>query len=427
MRDRLAHASVPFDVLVEELSPPRRRDRHPIFQTMFVYQETPSPPELEGVRLESIALDLGESKFDLTLFVSEGPDSVEIAVEYRADRFDEAWMRGLLDHYETLIGNLSEDLGRPVAEVAMLRRSESDELGTSAQGEPLDVAEAPLLPRQILDQARRSPEAPAVIDGEEEWSYLDLERTACRIASELGRRGVEPGDRVGLYLDRSPWMIAGLLGSHWAGAAYVPLDPTYPAERNRDVAADAEVAAVLTRSALLDRLPIESTPTIALDALEGDPAENRDLLNLRAEHPAYLLYTSGSTGRPKGVVVSHGNLRASNGARLRYYDSLPKRFLLLPSLAFDSSVAGIFWALATGGALVVPTDDEARDPQLLARLIVEKRTTSLLCVPSLYAHLLAAAGERLRGLEIAIVAGESCPPQLVEEHFRLLAGTRLYN
>ena len=430
MRNCLAHGSVPFDLLIEELSPPRQQDRQPVFQTMFVYQETPAAPELGGAQLEPITLDLGESKFDLTLFATENGGSLDIAVEYRADRFNEVWMQQLLGHYETLISQLATDLDRPTVEASMLRRQEADELRSRARGAP-SASASTLLPRQILDQAQRSEAAPAVLASGHDWSYGDLARSARRIAHELTRHGVRPGDRVGLYLDRSPLMIAGLLASHWAGAAYVPLDPTYPSARNREVLGDAEVAAVLTRTAWLDQvlrdqLPAEA-PILDVDRLEGDAPESWALPDLCGEHPAYILYTSGSTGRPKGVVVTHDNLSASNGARFEIYDTLPQRFLLLPSVAFDSSVTGIFWTLASGGALVIPTDDEARDPRRLARLIVERQVASLLCVPSLYAHILEAGEEPLRSLETVIVAGESCTPQLVEEHFRRLPHTRLFN
>ncbi len=113
LREILAHASVPFDVLAEQLSPRRQRDRHPVFQSMFVYQEASPPLSLGGTPLEPVTLDLGGSKFDLTLFVTESEGALEIAVEYRADRFDEVWMRQLLDHYEALLEHLPEGLERP--------------------------------------------------------------------------------------------------------------------------------------------------------------------------------------------------------------------------------------------------------------------------------------------------------------------------
>ena len=146
-----------------------------------------------------------------------------------------------------------------------------------------------------------------------------------------------------------------------------------------------------------------------------------------AESPAYLLYTSGSTGRPKGVVVSQGNLKASNEARFEVYDLLPTRYLLVSSIAFDSSVAGLFWTLAAGGTLVIPAEEEARDPRLLAGIVEQEKVTSLLVVPSLYSQMLRFGAEALKSLEFVIVAGESCPPALIRDHFELLPETRLFN
>jgi amino acid adenylation domain-containing protein len=240
--------------------------------------------------------------------------------------------------------------------------------------------------------------------------------------------GVKPGDRVGLFLDRSPLVIAGMLGTHWAGAAYVPLDPAYPPARNRQVLEDAEVSAVLTRTSLENKVPSGFRHTLAIDDLAARRTLSRESPPVTgADLPAYILYTSGSTGRPKGVVVTHGNLRASTAARVQVYGAPPKRFLLLPSIAFDSSVAGIFWTLAEGGALVIPSDDEVRDPERLARLVAKEKVTSLLCVPSLYAYMLEGGAEELQTLETVIVAGESCRPQLVKEHFRTLPEARLFN
>jgi amino acid adenylation domain-containing protein len=437
LRESLAHASIPFQTVAEEVAPTRRSGRHPIFQSMFVYQETPPAPKLGNARLEPLVLDLGASKFDLSLFVTEAARSAspELAVEYRADRFDEAWMEKLLGHYETLLESLPEDLARNTADAPMLGEPELLELRRFAKGAELDTElSLGLLPNQILDQARRSPDSPAVISGGVSQSYAELVSSAGSIARKLSARGVKPGDRVGLFLNRSALMIAGILGSHWAGAAYVPLDPEYPRARNRDVLQDADVAAVLTTSSLKRRMPERSWATIDVGELDGSGDEPLDFdaapVDLSPESPAYILYTSGSTGRPKGVVVTHHNLRASTAARLQYYGVAPQRFLLVPSISFDSSVAGLFWTLAVGGALVIPTEQEARDPERLAELIAEQRVMSLLCVPSLYAQLLGAGSagtDMLAGLETAIVAGESCPPQLVEEHFRALPNARLLN
>ena len=439
MGQLLAHGSVPFDTLVEALEPPRDGDRHPIFQTLYVYQEIPPPPRLDDV-LEPLALDLGESKLDLTLFASEPSDpagSLEIAAEFRTDRYEDVWIHNLLGHYETLLRHLAAGLGRPTAELPWLTPDEEIRLRAAAQGPPLPTPEpgSPLfLPEQIFRQALECPEAPAVLADGKTTTYRELVRTAHAIARGLVDRGVTAGDRVGLFADRSAAMIAGLLGCHWAGAAYVPLDPAYPEARNRGVLADAEVSAVLVGSRRA--LPAVDAGPLLLEI--GGFAAGSDTFTLeelgplvppRSEQPAYLLYTSGSTGRPKGTVIEHGNLAASNGARFIAYEEPPERFLLLSSIAFDSSVAGLFWTLASGGALVLPAEEEATDPRRLVQLVGEHRVTALLCVPSLYRHLLAA-GSRTGGLEslrTAIVAGESCSRALVAEHFRSLPRARLYN
>ena len=427
MRDALSHASVPFEILAEELSAPRGRDRHPIFQAMFVHQEKNSPPDLGAARLEEVALDLGASKFDVTLFVTEGENSPYLAVEYRSDRFDGMWIDRLLEHFEKLLEQLPADLERSTGEVPMMSTTEHTMVMASACGAEFDASESALLPQRVFDQARRVPQSPAVTCGGVCLTYGELESTVRSIAHELSARGVGAGDRVGIFLDRSSLLVAGILGTHRAGAAYVPLDPDYPEARNRGVLEDADVAAVLTISALRGRLPSGRWVEIDVEGLDRAGAGPETSADFAPESPAYLLYTSGSTGRPKGVVVNHANLRSSTQARFLVYETPPGRFLLVPSVAFDSSVAGIFWTLAAGGTLVIPTDDQVRDPRRLTGLIADEGVTSLLCVPSLYAQMLGVGAENLQCLEFAIVAGESCSARLVEEHFRELPHVRLFN
>ncbi|REJ75792.1 MAG: amino acid adenylation domain-containing protein, partial [Acidobacteria bacterium] len=263
----------------------------------------------------------------------------------------------------------------------------------------------------------------------------------------LRRRGVGRGQRVGVFHRRGPRMIAALLGCHRAGAAYVPLDPAYPAARNAAAATDAGIAVLLADEDLRHEAPAGEWQLLCAFQAESDDGEaggddgepSEAAVTPNKDDPAYLLYTSGSTGRPKGVVVDHANLRASNAARERFYgtgsagehgdaaESLPGRYLLLSSLAFDSSVAGIFWTLAAGGTLVIPSDDEARDARRLCELAARERVTTLLCVPSLWEQMLRLGGEQLTSVRCAIVAGEACPPALVGLHRELAPQARLFN
>ncbi len=432
VRELLGRASVPFQTVAEELSSRRHGDRHPIlrnpiFQALFVHRVAAAPPSLGRTRLEPVELDLGESKFDLTLFVTEGERRLEVSLECRTDRVPERRQRELLGYYATLLEGLLEEPERPTAELSMLRPEEAGRLAAWSKGDMLPAEEAPLLPARILERALRSPDSTAVEWGGRRRSYAEVSEAAGSIAGRLAGAGARPGDRVGLFLGRSDRMVSAVLGIHRAGAAYVPLDPAYPAERNRRVLEDADVSAVVTDREARDRLPAGSWPVVDLGDAPPAPAELPASPELRPEMPAYVLYTSGSTGRPKGVVVSHGNLATSTAARPAAYDLAPERFLLVPSVAFDSSVAGLFWTLATGGTLVVPTEDEAADPRRLADLVARAGVTGLLCVPSLYRQLLRSGADRLRSLAFAIVAGETCPPRLVAEHFRALPATRLFN
>ncbi|MEE4270341.1 MAG: amino acid adenylation domain-containing protein [Thermoanaerobaculales bacterium] len=427
LRELLGHAATPFHTIAETLAPARNPGRHPLFQTMFVHQERVPLPEIGGARLEEVILDLGDSKFDLTLFLTDNDGALEVAAEFRADRFDDRAISRLLVSYAAGLSGLVEDPQRTVAEVLVLDAAELARIDRVSRGEVLDLTTTTTMPEQIHGWSRRTPDATAVRFGDDRLDFAALSRRAAAIERALGDAGFGPGDRIGVFLPRSVELVAGLVGIHRGGAAYVPLDPAYPAERNRQVLADAEVRAVLTTSALGADLPEGPWSVVHTESVGPGDETEPDTPTVDPGSAAYILYTSGSTGRPKGVVVTHGNLQASTAARLQVYGADPPRYLLLPSVAFDSSVAGIFGTLAAGGALVIPGDDEVLDPRRLAALIRAAGVTHLLCVPSLYARLLEADSEAASRLAVAIVAGESCPPALVAEHLRVAPDTRLFN
>ncbi|MEM9404826.1 MAG: amino acid adenylation domain-containing protein [Acidobacteriota bacterium] len=413
-------ADLPFARLLDRLAWPRSSARHPLFQTFFVYQELGRAPKLGTAQLDPLFVNLGESKFELTLFATDsGPGGPSLAVEFDTRRFAKEEIDLLLERHAALLHALAlSPRDRPVVSLDVLTEQERlwlDERSTvAARSEQI---EGPLLPERIAAQVRD--DAEAVVCGDERLSWPELAATAQGVAHELVRRGIGPGDRVGLQVPRSTHLVAGLVGILWSGAAYVPIDPSYPASRNRRLAEPAGLRALVVGG---DVEPVCDAPLVRVGSKAAGHAAP---VAVASGDPVYVLFTSGSSGQPKGVVVDHGNLRASTLARPVVYGSDPGRFLLLSSVAFDSSVAGLFWTLGSGGTLVLPTDREVRDARRLAELCDRERIQTLLTVPSLWAQMLER-GE-FSTLETAIVAGEACSRELVDRHAERLPEARLFN
>ncbi|MEU8607913.1 non-ribosomal peptide synthetase [Actinoplanes sp. NPDC048791] len=286
-------------------------------------------------------------------------------------------------------------------------------------------------------QVRRNPGATAVSDNAHHLTYADLTDRADRLASRLRARGVGAESLVGICLPRSVDMVVAVLAVLKAGGAYLPLDPESTTDRLALVCADAGLTTVLTHHELGARV-LSDIPDVTLLRLDADQDEIDDL-NGTDDTPqrpaagdlAYVIYTSGSTGRPKGVAVQHDNLLASTEARFDFYREPVRAFLLLSPLAFDSSVAGLFWTLCTGGQLVIPPDGYWHDLDRLCAFLNEARISHLLCVPSLHSALLDAleplSEEDRPALGVVIVAGEKCPARLPARHRSLLPNTRIVN
>jgi amino acid adenylation domain-containing protein len=282
----------------------------------------------------------------------------------------------------------------------------------------------------VAELTRKCPDVVAVRCGDAALSYLELDEAARRVAARLSALGASPGDRVALLAEPSIAAIVGLLGILRSGAAYVPIDPAQPPLRIADIAADARVVAAVVTDQTRTRLSGMAFPMVSVAEVIAGGSTASPTTPVAAADPAYVIYTSGSTGEPKPVVVEHRQLSASTLARRMVYPAAPV-FLLVSPLAFDSSVAGLWGTLTTGGSLVVATSGEIRDAERLVDLIERHRVTALLCVPSLYRALLDVAGrpggQAPRSLETVIVAGEELPNTLVERHFAVLDQTALVN
>jgi amino acid adenylation domain-containing protein len=275
----------------------------------------------------------------------------------------------------------------------------------------------------IEAQVDRMPDAPAVAFREREISYAELDRRANRLATYLRGLGVGPGERVGVFLDRSIDMVVALLGVLKAGGAYIPLDPQYPLDRLGYVLEDAGPAAVLTTAAQLDRLPSSSARVVVLDR-EAEAIERcdagRPTGGARSGDLAYCIYTSGSTGRPKGVMVCHRNVSNLFAGMDRHIDhDAPGTWLAVGSISFDISVLELFWSLARGFKIVLyPGTLAERGPEDSIAALLERHAVShFQCTPSM-ASMLVADEHTRRGfaaLRNFLIGGEALPPALAAQ------------
>lgn len=426
MEAALEHKDVSFDELVNHLGPTRVPGANPLFQNMFVYNTTAPVAKLPaGLTVTDEMMDLGVSKFDLTLFATDLDLTLDFTLEYATDLFDEDTAKRLLTNYTALLTDAVNRPDVPLARLTVLGETEQ-EIRQNWNQTATELPRPDTILELILTSAKKTPEAAAVVDSERALSYEDLLQRADQLAEKLVKHGIQPGSIVGLYTDRCVEMIVGILGILRAGAAYVPLDPAYPAGRIAYVAADAGMDTIVTLS---ERRADFEQPTFTLIDI---PVKNEPVaFTAPAVSPsglAYLIYTSGSTGKAKGVAINHANLVHSTTARFAYFDHQPGAFLLMSSFAFDSSVAGIFWTLSRGGKLVIPPERIEQDLNGLAGLIKKHTVSHTLMLPSLYQLLLEfSKPEQLSSLRTVMVAGEACSPALVTAHYAQLPAVELVN
>jgi len=344
-----------------------------------------------------------------TVFVEIRDGHVDLSMEYRGTRLSGVDADLLLQDLDAMISAGLNQPGRPVGAVA-LPSSAGAVLAGPALDPPSTVLDA------IVANVTERPDEAAVVAGSDQLTWAQLGVRAAEISALLAGGGVGAGSRVALCSNRSPDVVAGIVAVMGLGASYVPLDPTYPSER---IQGTVEVAGVSVALVHGDAPALTDNDIVLGPRAQAAPGAAFSPGPVAADDEAYVIFTSGSTGTPRGVPVSHGQLAASTAARYQAYHSAPDRFLVISSLAFDSSVAGLFWALTSGCTVVLPTDAEAHDPDALLELFATQDITHTLLVPTLYQALLERGAEQSAWPSQVIVAGEACPLRLVNRHFEV--------
>ncbi|MFJ9691430.1 amino acid adenylation domain-containing protein [Kitasatospora sp. NPDC101183] len=428
-----ANQDVAFERLVEVLNPTRSLARHPLFQVFLsLHNNPPGSLDLPGLRSSEIPQSLTTAKFDLTLeLVEQQGDGHEAAgitgrLEYARDLFDEASVLRLADRLVRLLEAFAADPEQSIAAVDLLSDSERSRVVGEWNATGREVVAGSLV--DLFEaQVSRSPDAVAVVFEGESVSYAELDARANGLAGVLRERGVRDGDFVAVAVPRSVELVVSLYAVLKAGAAYVPVDPEYPAERIGWILEDAAPSLVVTTSGV--ELPSGGVPRVLVDSLEGLSSSVAPVRSVSGSSAAYVIFTSGSTGRPKGVVVPHaGIVNRLAWMQDEYGLDASDRVLQKTPSGFDVSVWEFFWPLQVGATLVVARPEGHRDAAYLAELIRAENVTTAHFVPSMLQVFLqepAAAG--CVGLRRVVCSGEALPVDVVERFFELLPGVGLHN
>ncbi len=423
-----AHQELPFGKLVQELKPKQDPSRNPIAQVAFLYLDFPETTSMEflGLTARHIDIDNGASRFDITLSMTETSEGFTVSIEYITDLFSRERMERMAQHLEILLGAIIANPNARISELSMLSNEETRQLRDQWNDTAKIFPQTSFVQDLFESHAARQTEATALLREDEKISYGELNRRANQFAGHLQSLGVGAEMRVGVLLERSPEMVAALLGTLKAGGVYVPLDPQYPRERLGFMMEDARVSVLITQAGLHEKLPPHQAIIVDLETsragIEQESVENLKL-RIDPEQVAYIIYTSGSTGRPKGVLVEHrqllNTLQAGEAAlNFTHDDCMP----CLAPFCFDISLFELLIPLVTGGRCLLASGREALDASAATKVLEE--ATVIHAVPSLMRRLMSFAVENQSGnyahIRQLLVGGDAVPPELIEEMHRAI-------
>ena len=437
-----AHQDLPFEKLVEESNPDRNLGRNPLFQVMFVFQNTlASGLSFPGCTSQSMEIDAGTSKFDLTLSLAGRERQFAGFFEYNSDLFDRPTIERMIGHFQVLLEGIVTDPDQSISTLPLLREAERHQLLVEWNDTKADYPKDSCIHELFEAQVEKAPEVVAVKFEGQQLTYRELNDRANQLAHFLREQGVGPEKLVGICIDRALEMVIGLLGILKAGGAYVSLDPTYPKERLAFMVRDAQVSVLLTQAKLVedrgwrmeDGDPRSSIldPRLQVVFVDRDwdeiaqQSDKNPLSQVYSTDLAYVIYTSGSTGQPKGVQVSHRSIlnclyAIGDDVALTTKDV----FLALTTISFDIASLELFLPLITGAKLVLASRDEASDVKLLLDRLTECGATAMQATPSAWMLLLDAgwrAGEKFKMLCGGEVLSRKLADQLLD------SGASLWN
>jgi amino acid adenylation domain-containing protein len=428
-----AHQRVPFEKVLEALRLEHDPSRPPLFQAMLDLRDAPGEmPAFGTAKASDREIHTGTAKYDLSLSLSRASDGLWGFIEFNSDLFDATTIERFRGHFETLLRGAIEDPSQVVGRLPLLTPAEREQILVTWNQTERPYPQSKCVQHLFEEQVERTPDKIAAAFEDKELTYRQLNGRANAIAALLKTLGVGPDARVGICVGRSLEMLAGLLGILKAGAAYVPLDPTYPKERLTFMVEDAHLHALLTTRELVGGFEEAATKLVRIE--EISPAEITGNVQSEAtpENLAYVIYTSGSTGKPKGVMIRHRNVVNFFAGMDDVLCTAPGTWLAVTSICFDIHVLELLWTMARSFTVVIQSDEAGmrapapnsarplnRDAMIKGYTIPEQiarhRVTHFQCTPSLMGMLLQEPGARdaLGSVDTVLLGGEALTPALL--------------
>ena len=412
-----AHQDLPFEMVVEATHPQRNVSYPPIFQVTFQVRNYPlEDTQLAGLEVEEVDFDPGISQFDLSFDVTEKAGRLLCKLIYKTDLFDRETISRMAGHFETLLGGIVNDPETPISRLPLLTADERRQLlvewNDTRREYPRECVH-----RLFEAQVEHAPGAVAANFGASRMTYAELNGRANQIARMLLDAGITPRSFVAICIERSPIMLASLLGILKAGAAYVPLDPGFPRERLDFILEDSAAPVLLTTKSLAEKFAASNVRVVCIDE-DFEAVANRETGNpqvqVTPDDNAYVIYTSGSTGKPKGVAISHGSFSNFLDAMCGEISFTSDDALLaVTTLSFDMAAMGLFLPLICGGRVAVP-DEYVADGARLMETIAATRPTVIIATPALWRILIASGWRGEPKLRI-IAGGEALTRALADQ------------
>lgn len=429
--DAVQYQDIPFEELVDTFQPIRQPSRNPLFDVMFVMQTTVIDEfEFDKLRFSKITFENNISKFDLTMFVNESPEKLQCSIEYCTDLFSERTIYGIISCYTTILEQVLKKPHIKLSDIELLNSNEKNIILNQLNSFVIDKRHHNLTIHQLFEkQASLMPRNTALIYNGVRLDYKCLNEWANQIAWYLIKLDIRPEMVVAVEVGRSLGVIPAILGIMKAGCAYLPVIAEQPKERLFFMLKDSGVEVIISDSENIvygykNQIRVVSFNDQNIQKQEVKNPENRSFKG----SPAYVIYTSGTTGQPKGIIIEHGAIMNTLLWNLKYYDYNEKDVvLILDSLAFDNSLEDTLSPLLAGACIVIPSAEKKLELSYIGQLLDEYSITRFTTVPSFYKVLLENVYTKMNCLRTVVVAGENCPQDLVEKHFKLLNHVKLFN